>query len=113
MKVLAPTLAIALQAMSFAPPPWLPPASVARLHDLHIDFQSDLVERGNYHWEWRAPKPFRAGAFSCPAGAGVSISRSMMLVSAPPPSTPCRDEKGRAAPFVKLLEDGGAGPLGG
>lgn len=96
---------------------WKPlPAWVADqfglLRQLGIDPRADLVETVNYHWSWTSRREVVAGAFHCPSGSLVDVSRSIVVIRAPS-SQPCRGRDSHAVDMLKVLSDGSAEPLSG
>ena len=108
VAVLIPHLAGAQES----PPAWITPEKLAVLTTLGIDPVDDVVTRANYHWKWRSRHDLAIGGYQCPAGSTVSISRNLVVITAPE-ETPCLGPKVGPVHLVKVLPDGSAEPLGG
>ncbi|MDB5438485.1 MAG: sel1 repeat family protein [Caulobacteraceae bacterium] len=100
----------ALVATDGGRPQWMGRDQYDLLSKLGIDPTKDIAEKGNYHWRWKAARRLAAAAYHCPAGSTVDISRSIVLLTAPP-DTLCEGPNGTQIEFLKLHPDGSAEPL--
>ena len=92
-----------------APPAWVLEKQAA-LEGLGVDFIADLETRANYHWRWRPPGALTAGAYRCPPGSAVDVTRHLLLVIAFKRQT-CVTGQGAETDIVKIYPDGTAEPL--
>jgi hypothetical protein len=91
-------------------PSWVTKEKLAGLKTIGIDPESDLQAKGNYHWRFRARKALTIGAYSCPIGSIVAISRTIDLVT-PAEGSSCSSATGDGLRALKLLPDGSAEPM--
>lgn len=91
-------------------PRWIRQDRYDLLSKLGIDPARDIADKGNYHWRWRAARRLTVAAYQCPAGSTVDISRSIVLLTAPP-DTLCEGPNGTQVKFLKMHPDGSAEPL--
>jgi hypothetical protein len=92
-------------------PAWITDQQIALLRQLGVDPIADVVTRGTYHWTWQVNRRLAVGAYHCPVGSNIDISRSIMVVRAPKDS-PCGGSSGFER-VLKLSPDGSAEPLAG
>jgi hypothetical protein len=76
---------------------------------LGFDPVADLETRGNYHWRWRATRTLSVDKYQCPGGTTLDVSRTIVVVMAPPGET-C-SSSGRAATTLKVERNGSAAPM--
>ena len=88
-------------------PAWASKEELSLLFKMGIDPTHDLVEKGNYHWSWRARHGISISTYFCPADSKVTVSRTLVLVAAPRNSQ-CHGEQGAHAGMLKILPDGSA-----
>ena len=77
---------------------------------LGLDPIADLEVKGNYHWRWRANRPFVVGKYHCPSQTTLDVASSIVVVMAPPGGT-CSSPVRAAVTMLKVDEDGSAEPL--
>lgn len=92
-----------------AVPPWVSDR-VQQLSQLGLDPVANLETKGNYHWRWRASRPFDVSGYHCPAETAVDISRSILAV-VPPQDAPCTSSRRAAAAMLRLNPDGSVEPI--
>jgi hypothetical protein len=92
-------------------PAWITEEHLALLRQLRIDPVSDLEAKGNYHWRWRSNHVLSIGGYRCPEGSTLSVSRSIVLISASL-DTPCDDAQGHRTASLKIYPDGSVQPIG-
>jgi hypothetical protein len=106
-------LAVAVGAANAAlqqRPVWITDAALTQLRSIGIEPESDLTDRGNYHWRWVSRRTLVVDHYRCPPGSSVDVSRTITVVGAPAGAV-CRDARGSEAESLKLYSDGSAEPL--